>query len=282
MDRKDVSFVGLFKAVGNPSGNTKISNLGVEITEGKSVRGYSHVGGIAGQTLNTNITNVYSTGNVSGGNYIGSVIGHTIDTNTVNVYSTGNVSGEYAVGGIVGFINRSNITNAYSTANVNGEYAVGGIVGLAVDSKIANSYSTGNVSGGDNVGGIEGHVYVNNFHNISNNVAINDLVNGNYNVNRVAGYTDLGIVSNNFALDSMKGGEAYNGITNSFSNSTDTRYHGIDKTLEQLKMKETYSDAINEDGLGGLGWKFGDDNTAPWKIDEAKNNGYPYFYWQKL
>jgi hypothetical protein len=44
----------------------------------------------------------------------------------------------------------------------------------------------------------------------------------------------------------------------------------------ELETRSTYENDINGDGLGGLGWKFGDDNDNPWKI----NGSYPYLYWQ--
>jgi hypothetical protein len=80
-----------------------------------------------------------------------------------------------------------------------------------------------------------------------------------------------GTVSNNFALNSMS-------ITIDGSNGN----AGANKTITQLKTKATYNSTINGDGNGGLGWKFGDNDTNPWKIDANKNNGYPYLYWQNL
>jgi hypothetical protein len=101
-------------------------------------------------------------------------------------------------------------------------------------------------------------------------------------VNRVVGSTRSSInfkSSNNFALDVMIGGANYDGVTNSFSNSSDTKYHGTDKTQIELKTRSTYE---NDEASGGLGWKFGDDDDNPWKIDPNKNNGYPYLYWQDM
>jgi hypothetical protein len=57
---------------------------------------------------------------------------------------------------------------------------------------------------------------------------------------------------------------------------------GTLKTEIELKTQSTYSDTINGDGLGGLGWSFGDNDTSPWKHDDSKNNGLPYLYWQEL
>jgi hypothetical protein len=146
-------------------------------------------------------------------------------------------------------------------------------VGEAQYSNIINVYSTGNINGNYYyIGGIAGDIVSSS--NISNSVAINSPVigRGSGPVNRVVGYIYSGIVSNNFALDIMVGGENYNGLANSFSYSGDIRYHGIGRSIEELKTRNTYET--------GLGWKFGDNDTAPWKIDSNKNNGLPYFYWQ--
>jgi hypothetical protein len=73
----------------------------------------------------------------------------------------------------------------------------------------------------------------------------------------------------------MAGGANYNGATNSFSNDSDKLYRGTDKPDAQLKTQSTYSDAVNGDGSGGLGWDF--DNI--WKM--PKNGGYPILKWQE-
>ena len=39
----------------------------------------------------------------------------------------------------------------------------------------------------------------------------------------------------------------------------------------------TYSDDVVGDGDGGLGWKFGGSDTAPWKMPAG---GYPILFWQ--
>jgi hypothetical protein len=258
-----------------------ISNLKIEIANGKEIRGRKYVGAIAGTTRsNTIITNTYSSGIISGDEHVGGIAGDLYNSGITNSYSTANVSGDNKVGGIAGNILYAHIINSYSAGIVNGNENIGGILGYSENgNRIINSYSTANVSGNENIGGILGHS--NNVEgwehvesNISNNAAINHLVNGG-RANRIIGYIDINssTISKNFALDSIAG---------TFSNSDDAEHHGIDKTAEQLKTKETYSDVINDDGLGGLGWNFGDNDTAPWKIDGTKNNGYPYLYWQEL
>jgi hypothetical protein len=217
-----------------------IKNLGVEISS-KGVKGRNYVGGIAGWLdRSSSITNSYSTGSVSGGTYVGGIAGSM-------------VSG-------------SSITNSYSTGSVNGSNTVGGIAGhMQSSSSITNSYSTGSVSGsGSWIGGIVGG----GGGTITNNAAINPSVSGTSNVNRIVGNVYGGTVSNNFAFNRMTvmgttGGNA-----------------GTSKSLAALTSDPTYTDPINGDGNGGLGWKFGNDDGNPWKRTPYVNDNYPYLYWE--
>ncbi|MDR1912611.1 MAG: hypothetical protein LBQ52_09765, partial [Helicobacteraceae bacterium] len=242
---RSTNFVGLF----GYALNAKIRNLGVEINN--------------------------SNGGVKGAEYVGAIAGYVDNSFITDSYSTGEVSGIYYVGAIAGDISYSSITNSYSKGNIGGYAYVGGIAGAVYyDSSITNSYSTGNVSGDTYVGGIAGDIYLS---TIENNAAINKEVNGSSDVNRIVGYISGGSVQNNFALDTM--------TTNlgSFSNAGVSSYHGTSKTNDNdgLKSQSTYDGVINGDGNGGLGWKFGNDDENPWKIDAIKHDGYPYLYWQK-
>jgi len=88
---------------------------------------------------------------------------------------------------------------------------------------------------------------------------------------RINGWTaSYNVVSNNFALDTMIVGDV-----------TDTTLHGVSKTDAQLRMQSTYSGAVNGDGLGGLGWKFGNDDDNPWIMPSDGGYYYPIFYWQQ-
>jgi hypothetical protein len=282
IDKPSNDYIGFFGVISN----AQIRNLGV-ITKNKEIRGREYVGSIAGYATYSNITNSYSIGNsIMGDGNIGGIVGNIEYGNIINSYSDRNiVYGEYSyIGGIAGVASNVNITNSYSIGNVNGNNYVGGIVGYIPNpsvTNIINSYSIGVISSTTFVGGIAG--YYNGNGVMKNNAAINPAIEGKgSNVNRIVGYIGNGDVSNNFALDDMAGGENYYyGKRNSFSNRDDIRYHGIDKTIDQFKMQEIYSNATVSNGLG---WKFGNDDDNPWKIDPDKDqhNGYPYFYWQRF
>jgi hypothetical protein len=295
IDRGSMDNVGLFGLAQSAT----IKNLGVEIGS-RGVRGRYQVGGIVGHVVGGTIANSYSTGSVSGSaDGVGGIAGYMQGSSSIiNSYSTGSVSGSrHQVGGIVGLMqSSSSIINSYSTGSVSGSsYNVGGIVGLMQSSSsIINSYSTGSVSGGDSVGGIVGDMESSSTTNsystgsvsvsgqyvggiagiidggsITNNAAINPSVSGRYNVNRIVGYIrGGGTASNNFALNTMTVSGKIDGNA------------GTSKTIAQLKTQSTYSNPVNGDGRGGLGWKFGNDDANPWKIASNKNNGLPYLYWE--
>ncbi|MDR0580435.1 MAG: hypothetical protein LBG21_07540 [Campylobacteraceae bacterium] len=254
--------------------NAKIRNLGIEIAEGKEIKGYRSIGGVAGYIEYSSIINSYSIGNISGNyGYVGGVIGDVVHSyNIANIYSIGNVSGNISsdggyVGGVAGRVEYGNITNSYSIGNINGNGAyAGGIAGGVTLGNITNSYSIGNVSGSYSVGGIVGLAYKS---SVKNNAAINLSVTGkkSYHINRAIGsinieHSDIF----NFARKALASG------FNNFEEGN--AYSGDGKVDGAFLEEDTYKIDLN--------WKFGDDNNNPWKIDININNGYPYFYYQKL
>ncbi|MDR2789811.1 MAG: hypothetical protein LBB59_02395 [Campylobacteraceae bacterium] len=252
-----------------------IGNISGNATSGSY--NYGYVGGIVGSLSSySNITNSYMTGEISSSAYAGGIAGQVGSYSIIaSSYSTANVNGTERLGGIAGYVytNNATIINAYATGNISGTgNYVGGISGYIFNAAaIVNTYTTGSVSGTDQVGGIAGLIAnVGGVSVVQNNAAINPSVNGATNTNRIAGVINANTVSNNFALNTMSVTGTVNGAV------------GTDKTIGQFKTKSTYSDDINGDGNGGLGWSFGDNDTSPWKIDANKNNGLPYLYWQEL
>jgi hypothetical protein len=299
-------------AIGNVSGTNRVGGIAGRIRYGSAIiNSYSDVninagsghrlGGIVGEAHDDSvIKSSYATVNIDGGNYLGGIVGEFYNNSTIiNSHTDGYINGTKGdiwggmgqdIGGIAGLVtSNSNILNSYSTANIDGVYEVGGIAGELMNGIISNSYSTGNINGVCGTGGIAGMggTISNSYaagninetgssycgtggivgrtgdYAVQNSVAINPSVTGTGWVNRITGTST---VLNNFALDTMT-------VTGTTAGSA-----GTSKTDAELKTQATYSDAINGDGLGGLGWKFGNDDDNPWKIDEG--NGYPYLYWQ--
>ncbi|MDR1976319.1 MAG: hypothetical protein LBQ18_04950 [Campylobacteraceae bacterium] len=260
-----------------PIGGSQVGNV-VVIAQGLIINSYStgnvdghgYVGGIAGYVSGGSITNSYFTGNINGSSeQIGGIVGY-VEYNSIitGSYSTGNVNGHGNVGGIAGYVSDSSINSSYFTGNINvsGD-RIGGIAGYVDNSIITGSYSAGVISGGvSRVGGIAG--LVESGSSITNNAAINQEINASLTPNRVVG-SSFGRISNNFALSTTK----VRGDTRSSTNANGL--DGVDKTDDDFKTQTTYSNATNR---GGLGWSFGSNASAPWKIDEGV--GYPYLYWQ--
>jgi len=152
-----IHYVGLFGYVGFGG---QIRNLGIENVN-IIVNNGNCVGGLCGRIIyNGSIINCYSTGTVSGYRYIGGLCGDTFESNIINCYSTCTVSAYQYVGGLCGVIdeNRS-VTSCYSTGNVSGTTATGGLCGYLESSSITNCYSTGNVNGIAYTGGLCGQNY---------------------------------------------------------------------------------------------------------------------------
>jgi hypothetical protein len=237
------SYVGLFGYIQN---GASIKDLGVEIASGKSVSGLNYVGGIVGLAYNgSNIANSYVIGDIIGsGNQTGGIAGSVASGGSItNSYAEGTVSGSgNNTGGIAGYVN----------------------TGSTATSSISNSYAKVTVSGsGNQVGGIAGYL---NGGSIQNSAAVNPSVSGSGYVNRIVGYNSgIGTTLNNFAWDSMP-------VTNPGTAGSDA---GIGKDIGDFTAPTTLYSA--DASSGGLGWAFGDDDSAPWKIGTS---GYPYHYWE--
>jgi PKD domain/The GLUG motif len=129
-----------------------------------SMSGNDSVGGLVGGSFsNSTISNSSSTGVVSGHETLGGLVGSNGSSNISNCYSTGNVSGdgsEGGAGGLVGNNSSSNISNCYSTGSVSGDDEDlwgGGLVGYGYYSTISNSYSIGSVREIESSGGLVGY-----------------------------------------------------------------------------------------------------------------------------
>jgi hypothetical protein len=148
INRLDDYYVGLFGRIDGEVKNVGVINV--------NINGKYYVGGLAGYNYYGNISNSYSTGNVTGeSDRVGGLVGEN-NGNISNSNSTGNVTGDNKVGGLVGD-NEGTVSNSYSTGNVTGEEEVGGLVGRNWNNgTVSNSYSTGNVTGEELVGGLVG------------------------------------------------------------------------------------------------------------------------------
>jgi len=107
---------------------------------------------------------------VIGREAVGGLVGTSgCNDNVSNCYSTGNITGEDVVGGLVG-ANWGTVSNSYSSCNITGISRVGGLVGVnGPDQIVSNSYSTGSVTGVIGVGSLVGFNVVYKWNSIVSN-----------------------------------------------------------------------------------------------------------------
>lgn len=153
IDQPGVSNVGLFKTLSNATiRNLKLTNINYSAND--------HLGGLAGTSFSSQITNVSVTGALrewSLNGYVGGLVGQMQGgtmtrswTNTaVNAQLTVTLGG--GIGGLVGDLSGGgNITNCYTRGNVTvgGSTTVGGggVVGRNSGGSIGSSYAAGHVT----------------------------------------------------------------------------------------------------------------------------------------
>jgi hypothetical protein len=159
---------------------------GIRLT-GADITGNDYLGGIAGKTENTEITDCFVSGNLAGGEYVGGLTGETYNYSDLNISSCETdviISAEQYAGGLAGMVTNAiitacntngmvetsgsyvggltaypvgcEITGCSSGASVSGSTFVGGLTGIQSNTMIARCFTTGNISGGQNTGGLVG------------------------------------------------------------------------------------------------------------------------------
>jgi len=178
-------YLGLFGSLGFLGNGAELRNLGVVDV---NIRGSGGaIGGLVGDSTESNVIQCYSTGVVTGNAWVGGLVGnvysgtvsqcHSASTvrdtdwavgglvghnqygDVMQCHSTGAVTGKWDVGGLVGH-NAGWVHQCYSTAGVSGDRSVGGLVGTNwIGCSVRECYSIGVVSGKEEVGGLVGRMY---------------------------------------------------------------------------------------------------------------------------
>ena len=123
------SYIGLFGYIENAS----INDVGVEDV---NYTGWSNIGGIAGYSSNSVITNCYSRGHTNGNDCVGAIVGYSGDGTVVQNCFSSMQHTKYqiygSVGGLVGY-NCGKLENSYFYGTINAKIfeksTTGGIVG---------------------------------------------------------------------------------------------------------------------------------------------------------
>ena len=115
-----------------------------------SVTSSAGAGGIVGYNYGP-LSNVYSTATVSAPSiYAGGIAGLSVNANISRAYATGAVSGGQNVGGLVGYFAGGLVTQSYATGAVSGTSGVGGLLGYnggSITQSYWDSYTTGQAGG---------------------------------------------------------------------------------------------------------------------------------------
>lgn len=190
-----------------------------------TVSAKTSVGGIAGKTYRTNLSDVYNLGSFSGdlNKNAGGIVGELwSDSSITNAYNKGAIQYWTRGGGIAGESNRSSISHSHNdgdlSSTVNSSTG-GGIVSYASNSVIENTFNTGKISGSaeyTRAGGIAGTLSTNSsLVNSYNNADIS----GDGAVGGIVGYLGSSVTSETYNTGTISGFYA-GGVTGSSSGGT--------------------------------------------------------------
>jgi hypothetical protein len=252
---------------GTVSGSHSIG--GVSSTSASPSASYTYAGGITGYLSGT-VSGSYSIGSISSSSSSYSYYTSYAYTGGIAGYLSGTVSASYSTGDIS---STSSSPTSYSSSYSSYSYA-GGTAGYMDGVAITGCYATGDISSASShssyAGGMAGY---------ADNGGITDCAAANGHIvtsaggtpysGRIVGGINSSSAANNFANLSM--------LVNSAAVFDNTN-NGTGKSLAELQTQAAYETAVNGDGLGGLGWEFGNSGGAPvWKMP-AGGTGYPIFY----
>ncbi|MFH1412586.1 MAG: GLUG motif-containing protein [bacterium] len=224
INRPEQYYVGIF-------GYTDKATLSNIRLNDVSVIGYHYVGSLVGVFFNQGSLNqiIVEKGTISGNGGVGGVAGETHNSYVENLYSDILVVGvkapsdssfprySHELGGIIGQNKGSIIKNSYAIGEVRGAQQVGGLVGLNDHRKndsgyshgvIENSYAIGDISGESNVGGLVGE---SSYGVIKNSYATGDVV-GYSRVGGLVGEATDNIIKNSYATGAVTGEEDVGGL----------------------------------------------------------------------
>lgn len=238
------------------------------------------VGGLAGDNsltdgeLGSTIIRSYAVGNVFGDSWVGGLVGRNYSSPAATTrslitksYSTGEVySLSHNTGGLVARNDNAVIEKSYSNSNVgvqsaNSPYNQGGLVGRnTIGAIVRNCYATGDVNGHARVASVVGD----NFRDTGEPVTISH-VYGTGSLSRTGGLPIGGVSARN------EGGEVNYSYWNVETTGVPASHGGSGRNTEAMTYPytETYR-----------GWDF--ENIWTDDTDSSRNDGYPYFRWQRF
>lgn len=241
------------------------------IIEKSLIAGRSYIGSIAGSINDGEIANCINNGNVIGEQYVGGIAGQSLNTNKISkikdCFNSGLITGNFVatsrstmIGGIVGE-NNGIIDNCNNNGNLSLESKayVGGIVGQN-SYQVINSYNMGSFTITQNaadryginsrIGGIVGSNYAAGIENDNNKYIKNC-----FNTGAIEGKAnDVGGVAGYSAYDIY---DCYNSGNLSISGATASGLGGVVGSVTSCSIKRCYNtgtitDITNISFIGGL------------------------------
>lgn len=189
-------------------------------------------------------------------------VGLLVDVNhgeITEVWTSGEITGNATVGGVVGY-SYATVTDAYSTADVtaDGHRQAGGVIGITGRGSTTDRvYAAGAVEtvGQPNAGGITGYAYTNT--TVQNSVALNPSVIADSQASRVVGRVlsgDTATMVNNYAIETLQ--VERETVTDEGPNTQ----RGATLTVDEATNPQTYTDQ--------LGWDF--DTVWTWNAEAQR------------
>ncbi|PUA30201.1 MAG: hypothetical protein B0W54_06730 [Cellvibrio sp. 79] len=186
-----------------------------------AVSGRDNVGGLVGANSG-NITDSQATGNVIGsGDSVGGLAGLTEDTIITNSHAYGTVVGANKVGGLVGANKMGQVINSTANGLTSGTAdQVGGLVGYNKMGLVDNStYTAATVLGNNMVGGLVG----NNENGTVQNTSVGAAVTGQNEAGGLVG-GGSGTITNAFATGAVIGVDRTGGLAGRFDGTVSNAY----------------------------------------------------------
>ena len=226
---------------------------------------------------------------------VGGIVGTTRSSTGVNACATsGSITAASEIGGIVGELgsNSGGIANSHSSMTLSGNREIGGIVGYnSVRAALSHCYYTGDITGTTpskwsgllSLGGIEGYLEPSWWGSSSavvsgavfaGNIFGPDTVTSDASVHRIVGYS----VENETDED----GEQWSDEKGIYDCLASTACTVLGSTVSSsdatsLEGADTEPADLTTATFEGIGYVFGEDETAPWKATD----GMPVLYFEE-
>ncbi|VEF49422.1 LPXTG-motif cell wall anchor domain-containing protein [Bacillus freudenreichii] len=135
--------------LGGIAGSTASSMIQDSYNKGNVINNASssRSGGIAGRATGTSsVVGVYNLGEIKGTLLAGGIAGDSINSVISQAYNDGEVSTASYTGGIIGWSSQATIMDSFNTGKISAVYSSGGIVGIGKTTTLQNCFNIGYVS----------------------------------------------------------------------------------------------------------------------------------------